>query len=299
MPNYGIPANTNFILDAVVTDSDNDRLTYCWEQLDNELATMPPVSTSTEGPLFRSLFPTSNSSRNFPEEYGINTTWEVLPTVTREMNFGLTARDGNPEGIVSTNLSISVIDSGEQFSVTEPSSGSRYTQNSVQNITWNVAGTDSNEINTEFVKIELSYDNGLTFSSVLSESTANDGEELLIIPLGQATDDAKIRITAIDNIYYTISENPFVITEDIADDLAPIPNPVSDNILIQIFKLQVPQYEFTLYDITGRLLISRTLTSDTLVPEIESVDISGYNSGMYILKIILGSQIHTRKIIKE
>ena len=259
---------------------------------------MPPLATSTEGPLFRSLPPTSTPYRNFPEEYNVITTWEVLPTVSRDMNFTLTVRDGNPGGIASSSLTVSTVDTGVQFEVTEPREGSRFPQNSVKAIKWNVAGTDANGINTEFVKIELSYDNGESFI-VLDESTTNDGEELVVIPLGRATDEAKIRITPINNIYYTISNQNFTITEDIDDDLAPIPNPVVDKISIQIFKLQVPQYEYTLHDMNGRILISETLTSSTLVPEVETVDISALNEGVYILKIILGTRIHTQKIIKN
>lgn len=298
LSNYTIPAGTNFTLEANVTDADNDSLTYSWEQTDNEVEEMPPVSTSFGGPLFRSMIPSSSPSRNFPETYNTNTTWEVLPTVSREMNFGLTVRDGKAGGIATDNLTVSVVDTGEQFEVTAPTGGSS-PQNSIIQIAWNVAGTNSNGIDTEFVNIALSYDNGLTFPVILTENTPNDGEQDIIVPVGQATDEARIRITPVNNIYYTISDIPFSITEEIDDDLGAIPNPVEKEILIKIFKLQVAQFQFTLHDMYGHLLISKTITSNTLFPETEAVDISNLANGMYILKIILGSQIHTRKVIKE
>ena len=58
VPNYTIPISTPFVLTATATDGDNDPLTYCWEQWDQEVgAVMPPVSTNAVGPMFRSLLP--------------------------------------------------------------------------------------------------------------------------------------------------------------------------------------------------------------------------------------------------
>ena len=60
--NVTIPGNTPFALTCIATDPDtNNVLTYCWEQMDNTPATMPPVSTSTDGPNFRSKFANNKS----------------------------------------------------------------------------------------------------------------------------------------------------------------------------------------------------------------------------------------------
>jgi len=295
LPNYTIPADTPFSLEAIASDPDGDSLTYCWEQLDNEIAdVIPPVSNAIVGPLFRSLLPTTNPERVFET----NTTWEVIPSVTRTLNFGVTVRDGNAGGIASSDLSINVVDTGEKFEITDPL-GSSFPQNFITEIKWNVAGTDSNDINTENVSIELSYDSGETYPVLLSESTPNDGSERVLIPLGTSSNTARIRITPIGNIYYTVAESDFTIREEIFDDLAPIPNPVKDDILIQVFKLQVPEYEFTLYDLKGQLLMTETLKSNPLITEILPVNISNLERGMYIMKLVVGTQIHTRKIIKD
>jgi hypothetical protein len=55
--NVTIPAGTPFALTADVIDADGDVLSYCWEQMNNEISTQPPVSTSTGGPNFRSNSP--------------------------------------------------------------------------------------------------------------------------------------------------------------------------------------------------------------------------------------------------
>lgn len=299
LPNYTIPANTNFTLEANTTDADNDTLTYCWEQLDTEEATAPPVSTSTGGPLFRSLEPTTNPVRHFPEEYDTNTTWEVLPTVTREMNFGLTVRDGNASGIATSTLTVDVVNTGEKFEITSPNGGIFF-QNSLEEVKWNVAGTNANGINTENVTIELSYDNGVTYPIILAENTPNDGSENIIIPLGTASSTSLIKVSPVDNIYYAITTSSFTISEEVDDDLLPFTNPVEKIINIRVNNPQVSEYEFTLHDTTGKLLLSKILTSeDSSVLKIEPIDISGFNRGMYIMKLVVGSQIYTRKIVKQ
>ena len=67
--NVTIPANTPFSLTAIATDPDaGDVLTYCWEQMDNQTGfTMPPSSTSTGGPMPRSLDPNTSPTRYFPD----------------------------------------------------------------------------------------------------------------------------------------------------------------------------------------------------------------------------------------
>ena len=97
---YIIPKRTPFILDVLATDSDGDDLTYNWEQFDNELGPQPPVSSSTNGPLFRGFKPTTTSLRYFPRletilNNQLQTVWEVLPNVERSMDFVVTVRDNN------------------------------------------------------------------------------------------------------------------------------------------------------------------------------------------------------------
>ncbi|HKJ07138.1 MAG TPA: zinc-dependent metalloprotease family protein, partial [Flavobacteriaceae bacterium] len=55
--NYTIPISTPFILKGEGNDVDADALTYCWEQIDNELYQFPLESTETGGAVFRSYPP--------------------------------------------------------------------------------------------------------------------------------------------------------------------------------------------------------------------------------------------------
>ena len=96
-PHYHLPISTPFKLTATGTDVDGDVLTYNWEQMDNEEVIDPPIPTNAAGPAFRSYEPAEESYRYFPSlEYIVNGTdylWEVLPSVSRPMNFRVTARD--------------------------------------------------------------------------------------------------------------------------------------------------------------------------------------------------------------
>lgn len=219
--NYYIPVNTPFFLEVDVTDAENDELTYSWEQLDSDQAAAPPESSSEFGPLFRWLIPTTNPRRNFPENPLVNTTWEVLPNVARTMNFGVTVRDGKDGGIATKQTTVNVVGSpNDSFKVTSQNTNVSYTQNSLREITWNVANTNTSPINALNVHIDLSYDGGVTYPIRLSGSTLNDGSEFVTIPILSGistpiTQNARIRISSINNIFYSVSESLFTIKDEI------------------------------------------------------------------------------------
>ncbi len=98
-----IPRSTPFILTASATDPNGGNvLSYSWEQMDNAVATMPPVATNTGGPAWVPLLPLSTPVRYMPNLPAVtaNTTptWEVLSSVARTYNFRLTVRDNVPAG---------------------------------------------------------------------------------------------------------------------------------------------------------------------------------------------------------
>ncbi|WP_010181660.1 zinc-dependent metalloprotease [Aquimarina agarilytica] len=209
---FNIPVSTAFALEAIVNDRDEDRLTYTWEQIDNDRAIAPPVSSSSVGPLFRSLPPNPSPRRDFPEKLGVSTKWEVLPSVPRAMNFGLTVRDGKPGGVSFLKVTVNAIDTGAGiFEITSQNSNVSYDQNSIQEVTWNVAGTTANGIDVSDVKIEISFDGGVTYPTILAESTPNDGSENIRIPEGITTSQARIRVSALKHIFYAVNKSDFNI----------------------------------------------------------------------------------------
>jgi hypothetical protein len=214
---YSIPKSTPFKLVGTATDANGlNSLTYNWEQLDNEVATMPPLATNNVGPMFRSL-PSKNSPiRYMPDLATIvsgntSSTWEVLPSVAREFNFSFLVRDNHIDGgsTARDDVKIDVLDV-DAFIVTAPSTAVSWNTGSAQTITWNKSATDSAPINCVSVNIKLSVDGGLTFPIMLKSATPNDGTEDIIIP-DNTSSSARIMVEAVGNIFYNVNSTNFTI----------------------------------------------------------------------------------------
>jgi hypothetical protein len=212
---YTIPMGTPFTLTAIGSDPDGDALTYCWEEFDLGPAS-PPNNDDGARPIFRSFAPASSPSRTFPRLSdilnGISTIGETLPVTTRTMNFRVTARDnrGGGGGVSSAATQINVRSSAGPFTVTQPASGANWPTGSIRNVTWNVANTNNAPVSCANVRILLSTDGGTTFPITVLSNTANDGSENVTVP-GTPTSNARIKVEAIDNIFFNISAG-FVIT---------------------------------------------------------------------------------------
>ncbi len=241
LTNYTIPFNTPFTLTASATDADSDALTFNWEQ-NNQAASGANYPGTTDDddiglvfrPGFRSYLPTVSPSRTFPSLYyilnnqneapitfngtspigvicaGTCISGEDLPSAARTMNFRVSVRDGKG-GIADQGMTLAIINTTTPFSVTAPNTAVTWPGGSSQTVTWNVSGTTANGINTADVRILLSTDGGLTFPTVLTASTPNDGTEQLTIPsIGSTT--ARIKVEAVGNVFFDISNTNFTIT---------------------------------------------------------------------------------------
>jgi hypothetical protein len=234
---FTIPQQTPFKLTASGTDPDGDTLTYLWEQFDVGAAANAEgvLVDAGSGPLFRSFIPTTDPTRIFPSlRYILNnanvvpataplpgTTTpnymaaELLPSTNRTMNFRVTVRDNRAGGGGTNEAStaITVTTAAGPFAVTSPNTAVTWAAGSSQTITWNVAGTTAAPVSTANVEIALSVDGGYTFPYILAASTANDGTETLTIPAGiPATTQARIRVAAVGNVFFDISDTNFTIT---------------------------------------------------------------------------------------
>ncbi len=213
---YTIPRSTPFVLSGTGSDPDNDALTYCWEQYDKQVAPMPPQSTQTVGPAFRSLGP-----KNTPERYmpnleaviqGTSPTWEVLSEVNRSYHFRLTVRD-NYAGAGCTaddEMVVTVDASAGPFVVTVPNTAVTWTAGTMETVSWNVAGTHTGAVNTPNVDILLSLDGGYTYPVVLASGVPNDGSETVVVP-NMPTNTARVQVRGAGNIFYDISDEDFTI----------------------------------------------------------------------------------------
>lgn len=207
---YTIPQGTAFLLTGSSVDADGDAVTYCWDQLDLEQPNIYPlVSTTSTGPLYRSLEPIASPSRYMPKfetvyNGSLQSTWEVTPTVARSLNFNLTTRDNKASGGQSTSDDMLVtVASVGPFGVSSQSTTEVWTDGESQAITWNVAGTTANNINVANVEITLVNSAG-TVLSTLAASTPNDGSHSVTVP-SLVANDVRVKVTAIGNIFYALN----------------------------------------------------------------------------------------------
>lgn len=234
--NRTIPISTAFALTGSATDPEGDPITYNWEQYDtsNTLTGNSSVASPTKasGPNFISFGSTTSPTRYFPRLStilsGLNVTptlggdaicnVEALSSVSRTLNFRLTVRDNRPYVPGSTigqtqftDMAVAVSNTSGPFVVTSPNTNVSWAGGSNQTVTWNVANTTAAPVSCANVKISMSTDGGQTFPTVLAASTANDGSEVVTIPVGTTT-TARIKVEAVGNIFFDISNTNFTVT---------------------------------------------------------------------------------------
>ncbi|WP_052752907.1 zinc-dependent metalloprotease [Kordia zhangzhouensis] len=240
---YTIPYGTAFTLSGTATDPDGTTLSYCWEQVDPGTVAGVPSATNTTGPQFRSYSPMTTGDRTFPQLSDIlleNLTpaWEVVPNVARTMNFALTVRDnGSPNGGQTNrdDMTVTVANTGP-FRVTAPNTTNEsFATGASTTITWDVAGTTANGINTANVNILLSTDGGLNFDTVLVANTPNDGSQSVTFPDATFEPYCRIKIEAVGNIFFAISKS-FSIGATVVENTVcntyttgPISTPIPDS----------------------------------------------------------------------
>lgn len=220
-PDYTIPTNTPFVLTGSASDADGlNSLTYNWSQNDPNF---PPGNTAPqsdwgEGALYRSLLPSSSPKRYFPElrhvvNGKIRTTWEVTPSVARTLNFAFIVRD-NGSGLSGDDgvgqldadlMKVTVVETGSPFDVTSQTERHSWDVGTLETVTWNVAGTNTNGINVSHVDILMSVNDGETFDISLAENVPNTGSYDITVPDLKGF-GFKIMVKARDNIFYAINE---------------------------------------------------------------------------------------------
>ena len=130
------------------------------------------------------------------------------------MTFRLTARDGKMGGggLGFAETKVTVAQLAGPFRITSQSVPQVIHGTTLQNITWDVAGTSASPINVANVKITLSTDGGQTFGTVLAESTPNDGSFAVNMPDVNAQ-RARIKVEAIGNVFFDVSHADFTLVK--------------------------------------------------------------------------------------
>lgn len=235
---YTIPKGTPFVLTGSGTDADGDSLTYIWEQMDNASSSQTGTSsaasaTKASGPNFRSWTPTTVPTRYFPRMASILTgatttagseiTVEALSSVARTLNFRFTVRDNKAggSGNNSDDAVITVNATAGPFTVTSQNSTTTYAGGSSQTITWDVAGTTANGVNTANVDILWSTDSGNTWTTLLA-GTPNDGSQAVTIP-NTTTTTGRIMVKGSNHIFFDVNNANISVNagSGLSDTVAP------------------------------------------------------------------------------
>jgi subtilisin-like proprotein convertase family protein len=222
-PDYVIPKGTPFYLKGTSTDPNGDSISYCWEQIDSAINTSGSSSiafpTKENGPVFRSIYPSSSPIRFFPSFSNVlngvlRSKWESVLDISRELNFALTVRDNALGNVAQTNsdtMKVQVDASAGPFELLSQSEADlSWPASSFQTITWAVNNTMKLP-GASHVNIKLSIDGGQTFPLVLKSNTPNDGSELIVVPKGVVGKNCRLLIEPVSSIFYAVNKESFAI----------------------------------------------------------------------------------------
>lgn len=214
---FTIPARTPFELSGWTGALLDPMLAYQWEQYDLGAEGTPDQPDAT-APLFRSFPPTASPTRVFPQVSdlinGTHTLGEILPAVSREMNFRFNVRDNTlgPRhgGFASADLRVNVTAAAGPFKVLAPNTAGQFPRGSLLTVQWDVANTRQAPVSCAAVDILLSLDGGRTFPVLLKPWAANSGRDTVLLPR-VATTQARVKVKCHGNVFFDISDADFSI----------------------------------------------------------------------------------------
>ena len=232
---YTIPQGTAYVLRGAAADADaEDNLMYCWEGSDSGQVTNTNFGpTRTIGAMARSLPPTTSADRYIPKLSSvisgnltqvnptINSPWETVATVARDINWALTVRDRELSTLGLGGLSsfdtmtITVDDTSGPFVVTSQTTNETWFGGTSQMITWDVAGTDSGAVNSPTVNILMSTDGGASFPFTVVSGVANDGSETINVPVTGSgdSDNVRILVEGNDHVFFAVNSSDISLRE--------------------------------------------------------------------------------------
>ena len=308
-PNYTIPRTTPFILKGIATDPDTeDVLSHNWEQMNQQIGTMPPQNTSAFGPMFRSENSLISPNRYMPKLSTVlngqtQTTWEVVPSVSRTMKFRYTVRDNVAGGSSSASDDTVITVDGDSgpFVVTSQNASTTWSPQSNETITWDVAGTDVAPVDSPNVDILFSTNGGQTYDVVIAEDIPNNGSVAISAP-NLNTTSGRFMIISSNNIFYDINggvitiEGVLALDENSFENFALWPNPSNGSINLVLTPFSNGDIEVSLYDIRGSLVYNKGFeTNGSLFEKV--LTFNGLNTGFYFIKVSNNGISKTTKLI--
>ena len=306
---FTIPRTTPFILKGIATDPDTeDVLSHNWEQMNPQIGTMPPQNTSAFGPMFRSENSLISPNRYMPKLSTVlngqtQTTWEVVPSVSRTMKFRYTVRDNVAGGSSSASDDTVITVDGDSgpFVVTSQNTSTTWSPQSNETITWDVAGTDVAPVDSPNVDILFSTNGGQTYDVVIAEDIPNNGSAAISAP-NLNTTSGRFMIISSNNIFYDINggvitiEGVLALDENSFENFALWPNPSNGSINLVLTPFSNGDIEVSLYDIRGSLVYNKGFETNGSLFE-KALTFNGLNTGIYFIKVSNNGISKTTKLI--
>ena len=246
---YTIPKSTAFVLGGSATDPDGlSTLTYNWSQNDPEVSPGfgSPSPNYTQGPMYRAILPLESPKRYLPNltsvlNGNLTPTWEVTPSVGRELNFSFVVRDngsGYAEGIGQTAsdlMKVTVDGNSGPFTVTSQNQNNNvWFHGQSKNVTWNVANTNNSPVNAANVDIFMNSGSGSDFDILVASNLPNNGSATITVPNEIDNNQARVMVKASNNIFYAVNSANFTATYpftiNTTNDVAEICNETSIDI---------------------------------------------------------------------
>ncbi|WP_115878003.1 reprolysin-like metallopeptidase [Lutibacter oceani] len=291
---YTVPISSPIKLVGDVSNANSDSYTYTWEQFDAEIGISPPESTQIEGPIFRSYPPTNSGKRSLPNKLSSaigqrSNKWEVLPSVSRTVNFGLTVRNNNLNFPQTAFMQTKIIfdENSGPFEVTSQNNSEKWNIGETKTITWNVANTDKSPILCSKVNILFSPNTGSTYTIALASNIENNGSFDIIVP-NLSTSGGKIKVESVGNIFYSVNKGYISINPPVGKIF--VPDDIFEQYLIEndydtsfdnyIYKNKAKSINYLLlneldiYDLTGIEEFDNLIELVCFSTQITSLDLS-------------------------
>lgn len=301
------------ILNEATAAHPSAEIIYNWEQYQsgNYGAAEADGSDATEGPIFQYKKPSEQKNRIFPSpQYILDDSYsglgERLSNVERDVVFRATARiffQGYGGFNTSENETTINVTNNQKFRVTGPSNNETWNPGEIKNITWDAGGSNESPVNTGYVSIYLSLDNGETFPFLIVSNAPNTGSyEYTVHDIG--TTQGRIKVQGSGNVFFDIGKGKLNITGDPTNNIkeiekqAPIiafPNPLDDKLTIQRKEGIAGVLHISVYNILGQNIINTSIKSNQ-----EQINTSQWPTGQYLIKTQdeKGTQ-HTIKVLKK
>jgi len=215
--NLVIPIGTPFELRASATDQEGDPVLLSWEQWDLGPISILGNPTGT-APLFRYQVPNSSGVRVLPTIQrvlsGTSGNDEILPTINRPVTFRVTARDRHPGngGFSWAQLNMQASASAGPFEVNGPAVQETLVAGSFYELTWEVANTNQEPVNCQFVDIILSRNGGQSFTDTLMTKVPNTGAVILPVPATSGS-NRRLKVAAHNNVFFQVNPGNFNIVQ--------------------------------------------------------------------------------------